>query len=460
MIERRYQFREGVSLVVGGPNGVTLVCSRRSCVVALPKIDPGTIACLLRGLSRPTTAKELAQQGGDPEMSPRLAEELVGQLRVAGWLRVELVRRGGNKSGEEPVTAVATMEPRWPRGTATTSGVSDRLSRFTTLIRDGGDIVIDSPLAAATIRLHELRWATAVAAPDLPDFSAEAVELRTMLADAGLLAAGDDEDKFDRAQWSPHELSFHHHSRLRDGVHMGEDFGGSSWARGKFPKPPADHPRWSGSIEALPRWEQNTNDPALSKVVASRRSIRRYDDDHPMDRAGLGAFLDRVGSCTVDADGKRHRLYPAGGAEYEIEIYVLVRLVTGLMPGLYHYDPARHGLRRLPTTINACHVLLKTSIAGLAGGEAPQTLLVLSTRFGRIAWKYRAIAYALTLKHVGVLFESMYLSATALGLAPCAIGTGDSDAFAFATGLDYAFETSVGEFALGSVPSEPQLEMR
>jgi hypothetical protein len=38
--------------------------------------------------------------------------------------------------------------------------------------------------------------------------------------------------------------------------------------------------------------------------------------------------------------------------------------------------------------------------------------------------------------------------ATALGLAPCAIGTGDTQVFAQASGLDFSEESSVGEFAL------------
>jgi SagB-type dehydrogenase family enzyme len=56
----------------------------------------------------------------------------------------------------------------------------------------------------------------------------------------------------------------------------------------------------------------------------------------------------------------------------------------------------------------------------------------------------------LTLKHVGVLYQSMYLVATAMELASCAIGGGDSDLFAEATKTDYLIETSVGEFILGS----------
>jgi oxazoline/thiazoline dehydrogenase len=44
----------------------------------------------------------------------------------------------------------------------------------------------------------------------------------------------------------------------------------------------------------------------------------------------------------------------------------------------------------------------------------------------------------------------MYLVATAMNLAPCGIGIGDSDLFAKAAGCNYYAETSVGEFVLGS----------
>jgi oxazoline/thiazoline dehydrogenase len=44
----------------------------------------------------------------------------------------------------------------------------------------------------------------------------------------------------------------------------------------------------------------------------------------------------------------------------------------------------------------------------------------------------------------------MYLVATAMDLAPCAIGGGNSDLFAQTTGINYLDETSVGEFILGS----------
>ena len=59
------------------------------------------------------------------------------------------------------------------------------------------------------------------------------------------------------------------------------------------------------------------------------------------------------------------------------------------------------------------------------------------------------MAYSVILKNVGALYQTMYLVATAMGLAPCGLGGGHSDLFAAAAGLDYLAETSVGEFILG-----------
>ena len=80
-------------------------------------------------------------------------------------------------------------------------------------------------------------------------------------------------------------------------------------------------------------------------------------------------------------------------------------------------------------------------------------LLVVTSRFARISWKYESIAYALTLKHVGLLVQTIYLVATAMGLGACALGSGDAAEAARAFGLDWLMESSVGEFALGRDPA-------
>jgi SagB-type dehydrogenase family enzyme len=76
--------------------------------------------------------------------------------------------------------------------------------------------------------------------------------------------------------------------------------------------------------------------------------------------------------------------------------------------------------------------------------------MFMASRFQRLGWKYNAIAYAATLKNVGVLYQTMYLVATAMDLAPCGLGSGNSDLLAEAAGLDDLNESSVGELMLGS----------
>jgi SagB-type dehydrogenase family enzyme len=82
-------------------------------------------------------------------------------------------------------------------------------------------------------------------------------------------------------------------------------------------------------------------------------------------------------------------------------------------------------------------------------------VITLASRFTRVSWKYEAIAYSLTLKNAGVLYEAMYLAATAMQLAGCGLGSGDSSLFSQVTGLDPLIESSVGEFMLGAPPDVP-----
>jgi SagB-type dehydrogenase family enzyme len=79
----------------------------------------------------------------------------------------------------------------------------------------------------------------------------------------------------------------------------------------------------------------------------------------------------------------------------------------------------------------------------------PQVLVTIAARFGRVSWKYSSIAYALILKDVGVLIQTLYLMAGDIGLGGCAIGMADIDLFAKMTGLEFHVEGPVGQFAIG-----------
>ena len=149
------------------------------------------------------------------------------------------------------------------------------------------------------------------------------------------------------------------------------------------------------------------------------------------------------------------RPYPGGGALYELEIYAAVDRCEGLGRGLYQYLPAEHGLARISDATPAVERLIEDAYFTIDRVSRPQVLLVLAARFQRVSWKYSSMTYALVLKDVGVMMQTMYLVATDMGLAPCALGGGNADLFAAATGLDYLEEGSVGEFALGTPAGEP-----
>ena len=93
--------------------------------------------------------------------------------------------------------------------------------------------------------------------------------------------------------------------------------------------------------------------------------------------------------------------------------------------------------------------MLKGAKYAMGAAGAPQILITIAARFGRMSWKYSATAYALILKDVGVLMQTLYLMATDMGLGGCAIGTANIELFAKMTGIDFHIEGPVGQFALG-----------
>jgi SagB-type dehydrogenase family enzyme len=262
--------------------------------------------------------------------------------------------------------------------------------------------------------------------------------------------------------WEFHDLLFH--ARSREGRHD-HPVGGAYRFFGRLDPPPALRPAGPGEAVALDRPDLDRlrrEDPPFAEVQEARRSVREYAAAPLTDRQ-LGEFLYRVGRVKEAREdevatphgpvrmGFAPRPYPGGGALYELELYPAVRACAGLAAGLYRYDPQGHRLeRRAGRTADVERLLAGAGWAAGVPAERLQVLLVVAARFQRVAWKYQSVAYALTLKHVGVLYQTMYLAATAMGLAPCGIGCGDADLFARAAGTDYYAETSVGEFLLGS----------
>jgi SagB-type dehydrogenase family enzyme len=154
---------------------------------------------------------------------------------------------------------------------------------------------------------------------------------------------------------------------------------------------------------------------------------------------------------TLDLDDGGHtvRPYPSAGAAYELELYLAVNLCEGLARGFYHYDSGAHGLAPIAVAANEFEALLAGAEYAMGAPAAPQILITIAARFGRVSWKYSSIAYALVLKDVGVLTQTLYLMASDMELGGCAIGIANIDLFAKMTGIEFHVEGPVGQFAIG-----------
>ncbi len=418
----------------------------------------------------------------------------VDQFRRRGLVRRTLLADGRRLATLLPLShaipspAVGNSQTS-PRRTRTTSQTRNQtqtplvdvrylLSRFAYLRQDEGEMVLELPLSHSRLVLHDPLAVCVVASLAAPIALADLCDRNSLLAPAaishliGLLhdaamidvnSAGGDEEHADARfeSWEFHDLLFH--SRSRRGRSDAE-FGATYRFRHR-PAPPALKSIEAGETCNLYRpdlAQLERDDPPFAAVQNRRRSLRKYGAI-PITAEQLGEFLYRVGRVTgtwaaeiPEAEPQATmefagRPYPAGGALYELEMYPIVRSCRDLAAGLYAYAPAEHRLHRIAGQTPEVESLLDEA-ASSAGvdPQSVQVLICLASRFERIAWKYESIAYALTLKHVGVVYQTMYLAATAMGLAPCAVGCGDSDLFVRAAGTEYHVESSVGEFLLGS----------
>jgi SagB-type dehydrogenase family enzyme len=396
---------------------------------------------------------------------------LLDRLRSGGWLHITVIGGDGPAYTIQPHRRPGPLPP----GDCQVGLV---LSRFAVMHRTGADLLIESPRSWCSIAVHDPGVMGVLAAFTRPWAAASAEGpgslpaplARRLLSDltwATLVVQvpGEEDTAFELRQWGPHELWFHMRSRA-EGVPDGH-FGRTQWAAGEFEPLPARRVSFSSerSIE-LPRPDLDAlrrHDATLTSVLEDRRSIRRHDDERPITLEQIGEFLYRAAGVrhTAAHDGTEIVTgpNPSGGALDELEFYLAVRLAAGLEPGLYRYDRFGHRLEPVSGPARAVRRLIDAAQQATGGSDAPartyppQLVVLLAARFGRVGWSYETLAYSLIVKHVGVTYQTMYCVATAMGLAPCALGAGDPAVFAEATGLDPLIEGTVGEFILGSRPA-------
>ena len=392
-------------------------------------------------------------------------------------------RVGRSRSGSDEVIIEPQVASYWPRTPSLADADTLVLSRFAYMRRRGNDLVLESPRSEALFRVCDPKVAAALALLATPQpvkklrrqNNFPGVALLSLLVDCEILfkvdAAKDSglrpsEGDHDLVLWDFHDLLFH--ARSTEGRHA-NPLGGVCPYAGIVSPLPAVRPCWSGAKIDLAKVEAAfapaDTDAELpdSRLLRKRHSVRSFDDQKPITLAELALLLDRTArvqsewSGALDlGDGSTSpsidyaaRPYPAGGSCYELELYLAVEKCEGLARGFYHYDPRGHALTPIEVRAPDLEAFVKSTEFAMGALAAPQILITMAARFGRVSWKYSAIAYSLILKDVGVLTQTFYMMATEMGLGGCAIGSMNISLFAKMTGLAFYVEGPVGQFAIG-----------
>jgi SagB-type dehydrogenase family enzyme len=438
----RFAFRPGVTCVTT-PAGAVLLNPPHS--QKLPRLTAGQLRALKTLNLGPA---DIASLGSD--IGPLMAYLIAG-----GWLTVTV------RDADKDRYSILPFGQPPARPAPLRSGV---LSKFAVLHRDSEGLVLENPRGWCDVRIHDALLLPLLDGPitdgaELP--AAVATQFVEDLQWAGMLVAADSAEgrNFDARSWSAPDLWFHRRSTLGERTVTWEHFGPTKWAKEQFPQPPsrrADYPGEPIPLAVPDLAATRAQDPTLTAVLEDRVSTRTFDDHHPIAIEQLAELLYRSARTrgTQPAgvgEELLSRPYPSGGGLYELELYPVVRNVAGLEPGMYHYDSFDHALRPVAAAESKAVIkLMKPASATLAEGAEPQVLLIISARCGRIMWTYEQIAYATILKDVGVLMQTIYLAATAMGLGACAQGFGDTAAFVAATGVDELQECNVGSIVVGS----------
>ncbi|MBB6569014.1 putative peptide maturation dehydrogenase [Kribbella sandramycini] len=251
------------------------------------------------------------------------------------------------------------------------------------------------------------------------------------LLKAGLVIADDDsahrerDDALRAGHWWPPAAMLHRLARWEsvDSVRTMEDNEMTTAAdlRRKLGPPPTHALTRSEPADrvALPRVDGNDFDAMLAR----RATCRNFDPDRPLPLELCARMLHRVfaaqGEMRLDDETvflKKHT--PSGGGLHPTEAYLIVQNVDGLTPGLYHYHCVDHALEPMPAPDEPLAEFARRALAGQHWFSNAPVLAVLTSRYARSFWKYRqhAKAYRALVLDAGHLSQTLYLSATELGL--------------------------------------------
>jgi SagB-type dehydrogenase family enzyme len=189
---------------------------------------------------------------------------------------------------------------------------------------------------------------------------------------------------------------------------------------------------------------------AVESAIQERRSIRNFSDE-PMTLDELSSLLHFSDGISAERWGVSLRMAPSAGALYPIEIYPVLHLVEGMLPGLYHYSLQDHALELLRLGDLRAHIVRCGLMQDFLGQA--NLVLVMTAIFQRLRWKYRERSYRYAMLEAGHIGQNIYLLSTSMGLGACAVGAFLDDELNAFLGVDGRTEAAIYMLAVGKPSS-------
>jgi SagB-type dehydrogenase family enzyme len=159
---------------------------------------------------------------------------------------------------------------------------------------------------------------------------------------------------------------------------------------------------------------------SIEEALNYRRSVRDYKKG-PLS-------LEQISQLLWAASGRNlyRRTAPSAGATYPLEIYLLVKEVEGLEPGIYHYSPSRHSLEMIKKQ-DVRNRLSRAALGQEMIEEAPINIII-AAEYGRTTGRYGQRGHRYVHIEVGHVGQNVSLQAISLNLGAVMIGAfGDQE---------------------------------
>ena len=186
----------------------------------------------------------------------------------------------------------------------------------------------------------------------------------------------------------------------------------------------------TGEFVELPVFHKVVINDSYQDLLTNRKSERVYTDE-PMTQEQLAFMLWSSGGIKMQRGVSTFRPVPSGGARHPFELYIVVKNVVGLEPGIYHYVPTKNigekavTIERMGPLFDDYDDKMNELLVGQKWVIKAPVILFVSCIPYRAEWRYGQNAHRVMLIDLGHVGQNMMLSATATGLGSCCIAAFD-----------------------------------